>query len=216
MSDTDKTETSATTKGKASTKSAPEIKYKYTSPLLDSNVPDLDEYEEIRKHEVDSQLAFLDELTNPLEDIIKRLYIFMKNPTENPYSGLRMPQNLSTVSLEDLQNLLGDVLNAYAYFGEARSIVNAITRSREILFERRKKQALANEGGNSELRVALSSMRSDPEYLLLARSEMLKEWIDQRYFIFAKMVDTIQALMTTKSIEAGRELNAMKTERYGQ
>jgi hypothetical protein len=191
------------------------IEHKYVSAILDSSVSDLGSYDELRSHEVDSQLAFLDSLTDPLEKIVERIYDWMRDPSKNPFAGIRMPNNLSQVSLQDLQNLLGDAMNAYAFFGEARSIVNALARTREILHERRKSQSLMNEGKNAEDRKALAYLRSDPEYLMLARTDMLKDWVEQRYFVFSKMVDSIQQLITTKSVEASREAKS-NTEWTGQ
>jgi hypothetical protein len=65
---------------------------------------------------------------------------------------------------------------------------------RENLYERRKNRAAINEGTNDTERKALASMRSDPELM-----------IETRYFALKSLLEAVQQLLTTKSVEASRD-----------
>lgn len=185
-----------------------EIKSRYTLPALDAPVGDVEEYEQHRAAAVDEQLAFIEALLDPMEKRLEStIYAWMRDPSTNPYksSVLRLPENLSTVSLQDLQDRLGTALNALYMYAEIRSVVGSVAQSRTTLFERRKHHALINEGTNEQERKGLSYLRADPEMMLYNKIMMAKEWIEPRYYSLGRVVDALTDAVRTKSIEAGRE-----------
>jgi hypothetical protein len=205
--------------GKASRGKSPlDVDYKYTSSVLDGAIGDLDTYEAHRAAVVDDQLSFIEEVVNPMEKRLEQtVFLWMKDPSKNPYAGakLKIPANLSTVSLAELQERQGILLNAYWMYTELRSVVSAVAQSRANLLERRKHHALVNEGTNEQERKGLSYLRADPEMLMYNKIMAAKEWVDPRYFSLGKMVDAINDAIKTKSIEVSRE-EKDKRDEYNQ
>lgn len=193
-----------------------EISYRYTTASLDPEVPNIDAYEAIRAESVDSSLAFLNATTEKLEHLVESVYVWMIDPGKNPFKGIAMPRNMGETSLAELMQLLCDAQNAVQQFAEIRSVLDAVVYQRTVMHDRRKTHALINEGGNEQERKGLSALRSDPELLLLTRVVMAKEWAESRYYAYGKMVDSIQALMTTKSIEMHRTERDLAHERVEQ
>jgi hypothetical protein len=193
-----------------------DIKTRYTTASLDPEVHDIAMYEAVRAESVDSSLAFLNATTERLEHLVEGVYVWMTEPTKNPFKDIAMPRNIGETSLTALMQLLCDAQNAVQQFAEIRSILDAVVYQRTVMHDRRKTHALINEGNNEQERKGLSALRSDPELLLLTRVVMAKEWAESRYYAYGKMVDSIQALMTTKSIEMHRSEKDIEREGRSQ
>lgn len=188
--------------------------YRYTSPVIDREV-DIVKYEAIRGAEVDQAEMFLTSITQRMEHLVGLVYSWMQDPDTNPYKGLRLPMNTSQTSLAEIMDLLGTAQNAVQQFGEIRSVLSAIVYQRNIMLERRKTAALINEGRNEQERKGLSSMRSDPEAMQLAKVQIALHWAEPRYYAYGKMVDTLQQMLTSKSVSMTREQKDAEAERYG-
>lgn len=187
--------------------------YEYVSESVDSSVEDLDTYESVRRQEVQDTLAYFEQVRLPLSSVLQTPLKIMEGKTPNPYSNLRLPDNISVVSLTDLQELAATALNAYLTYGEWLSAARSLVALRSDLYDRRVKRASLNEGSNDIERKALASMRSEPEFLMLTRVVVVKDWIETRYFMYQRMLDALTQMLTTKSVEASRQLKEADYER---
>ena len=178
--------------------------YEFVSPMIDSAIQDLDSLEITRRSEVNDVIAYLDSITTPLSLQVRNAVYIMEGRITDPYATLRIPENISVVSLSDLQELVSKIANAYATYGEYMSAIKALVVVRENLYERRKNRAMINEGTNEQTRKGLSSMRSEPEFLLMTKVQVISKWVETRYFMFSKMLDVVSSMLTTKSVQQTR------------
>jgi len=186
--------------------------YEYVSASIDTAVDDLDTYESVRRQEVEETLAYFEQVRQPLSAALQQPLRIMEGRIADPYAGLRLPDNLSVVSLSDLQELAGKALNAYLTYGEWLSAARSLSALRSDLHDRRVKRASINEGSNDIERKALAAMRSEPEALMLSRVTIVKDWVETRYFMYQRMMDVLTQMLTTKSVEATRQMKDAEHE----
>lgn len=182
-----------------------DVEHLYTSRQLDREISDIDEYEAVRRQEVEEALAYFDSVRSPLTYQLVEAVQIMERKKADPYMNLRLPESSASVSITDLQDLLARVSNAFMTYGEYMSAVAPLLAMRENLFERRKIRALVNEGTNAEERKALSHLRSEPEFLMKTKVEMLHKFISTRYFAYKAMLEAVQQMLTTKSVDRARQ-----------
>jgi hypothetical protein len=190
--------------------------YEYVSPKLDSNIDNIDTLEAVRREEVEEALEYFDAIREPLTYQLQDVLGVMERRKANPYADLRLPESAHAVSIADLEDLIGRIANAYMTYGEYLSAVLPMLAMRENLYERRKARMMTTkEGGNEQERKGLASMRSEPEFLLKTKVEMLHRFVSTRYFTYKAMLDAAQQMLTTKSVERSRKNAEEATEKAG-
>jgi hypothetical protein len=178
-------------------------KYEFVSPITDSGLTEeeLTELQGARKSSVTQHLEFLSEADSSISVPLTMAYDWMKFPDRNPHKGIRLPADTYSTSIGDLLKLQTKAYDAYATYGEILASARAIASVRKLLADNRKNRASLNEGSTEIERKALASVRSFPEEILLAEIEALIAWAETRYYVSHMLIQTINQLITQKSIE---------------
>ena len=190
-------------------RSVPEpVEHEYVSTTTDVGLTaeELSELNSVRGEVASMHVDFLNEMDANISGNISVAYTWMVDPSKNPFSGLRLPENLSQTTLDELVNLQAKIANAFIQFGELLSAIRAMNRVRLLMYDRRKSRAGINEGTNDSERKALAGLRAFPEESNLARSDVLLSWVETRYFMFQRLLDTVNQMVTTKSVEQTRSM----------
>jgi hypothetical protein len=185
-------------------KTPPDIsKYEFVSKVTDTGLTDeeLVQLQDERQSTVTQHLEFLNEADATISSVITLAYEWMKHPETNPHRGIRLPADTYSTSIKDLLKLQTKAYDAYASYGEILASARAVLSIRKLLADNRKNKASINEGSTEVERKALSSIRSFPEEVLLAEIEALISWAETRYYISHMLIQTINQLVTQKSIE---------------
>ena len=191
-------------KTRVRTKSKPDIgTYEFVSTVTDSGLTEeeLTELQDERKKTVTQHLEFLNETDATITSILSFAYEWMKSPEKNPHKGIRLPSDTFSTSIGDLLKLQTKAYDAYATYGEILASAKAVFSVRKLLVDNRKNKATINEGNTEIERKALSAIRSFPEEVLLTEIEALIAWAETRYYISHMLIQTINGLVTQKSIE---------------
>lgn len=177
--------------------------YEYVSPVSDNGLTkvELEELQKERKLSVTQHLEFLNELDSEMSKLLTIAFNWMEKPSANPYSGIRLPGDSYSTTIDTLLKLQTKAYDAYSTYGEILSCARAIASVRKLLSDNRKARASINEGNTDVERKALASIRSFPEDILLAEIESLIVWAEARYYIAHTLIQTINQLITQKSIE---------------
>jgi hypothetical protein len=185
-------------------KETPNIsKYEYVSKVTDSGLSEeeLSELQDSRKATVTQHLEFLNEADATITSILETAYEWMKYPDKNPHRGIRLPSDTYSTSIDSLFKLQTKAYDAYATYGEVLASAKAVLSVRKLLADNRKSRASINEGNTEIERKALSAIRSFPEDVMLAEIEALIAWAETRYYISHMLIQTVNQLITQKSIE---------------
>jgi hypothetical protein len=185
-------------------KETPNIsKYEYVSKVTDSGLSEeeLSELQDSRKATVTQHLEFLNEVDSTVTSILEAAYEWMKYPDKNPHRGIRLPSDTYSTSIDSLFKLQTKAYDAYATYGEILASSKAVLSVRKLLADNRKNRASINEGNTEIERKALSAIRSFPEDVMLAEIEALIAWAETRYYISHMLIQTVNQLITQKSIE---------------
>ena len=185
-------------------KETPNIsKYEYVGKVTDSGLSEeeLSELQDSRKATVTQHLEFLNEVDSTVTSILEAAYEWMKYPDKNPHRGIRLPSDTYSTSIDSLFKLQTKAYDAYATYGEILASSKAVLSVRKLLADNRKNRASINEGNTEIERKALSAIRSFPEDVMLAEIEALIAWAETRYYISHMLIQTVNQLITQKSIE---------------
>ena len=177
-------------------------KHEYVSPITDKGLTDNEMRAlQSQRAEIASQhVDFLNEVDSDISEMLNISYEWMTNPSTNPYSGIRIPPGVADISIEDLLAQQSKISNAFLQFGELLSSARVVQRIRSLIYDRRKARSSISEGTNETERKALATLRSFPEEAILTKMDILVCWLETRYFLYQRVLESVSQMVTTKSV----------------